>query len=118
MTLGLLKGRVPKLIKDGAYRKYFMHRTGHWLGLDVHDVGDYKVGERVARAGTRHGDDGGSPGIYIPAGMRGVPKRFWNCGIRIEDDVLVTATGCGGTHRRRAQPSRRDRGRHGHGLMP
>jgi Xaa-Pro aminopeptidase len=93
VSLGLLKGRVPKLIKDGAYRKFFMHRTGHWLGLDVHDVGDYKVGEewRVLEPGMVMTVE---PGIYIPAGMRGVPKRFWNCGVRIEDDVAVTATGC------------------------
>ncbi|HTQ37146.1 MAG TPA: Xaa-Pro aminopeptidase [Steroidobacteraceae bacterium] len=93
VSLGLLKGRVPKLIKDGAYRKYFMHRTGHWLGLDVHDVGDYKVGEewRVLEPGMVMTVE---PGIYIPAGTRGVPRRFWNCGIRIEDDVVVTAGGC------------------------
>jgi Xaa-Pro aminopeptidase len=93
VSLGLLKGRVPRLIKDGAYRKFFMHRTGHWLGLDVHDVGDYKVGEqwRVLEPGMVMTVE---PGIYIPAGTRGVPKRFWNCGIRIEDDVLVTAGGC------------------------
>lgn len=92
VSLGLLKGRVAKLIKDGAYRKYFMHRTGHWLGLDVHDVGDYKVGEqwRVLEPGMVMTVE---PGIYIPAGTRGVPKRFWNCGIRIEDDVAVTASG-------------------------
>lgn len=91
--LGLLKGRVPALIKEGAYRKFFMHRTGHWLGLDVHDVGDYKVGEewRVLEPGMAMTVE---PGIYIPAGMRGVPRRFWNCGIRIEDDVVVTANGC------------------------
>jgi Xaa-Pro aminopeptidase len=93
VSLGLLKGRVPSLIKEGAFRKFFMHRTGHWLGLDVHDVGDYKVGEewRVLEPGMAMTVE---PGIYIPAGMRGVPKRFWNCGIRIEDDVVVTAHGC------------------------
>jgi Xaa-Pro aminopeptidase len=93
VSLGLLKGRVPKLIKDGAYRKFFMHRTGHWLGLDVHDVGDYKVGEawRVLEPGMVMTVE---PGIYIPAGTRGVPRRFWNCGIRIEDDVAVTSGGC------------------------
>lgn len=93
VSIGLLKGRVPTLIKEGAYRKFFMHRTGHWLGLDVHDVGDYKVGDawRVLEPGMVMTVE---PGIYIPAGLRGVPKRFWNCGIRIEDDVVVTATGC------------------------
>lgn len=93
VDLGLLKGRVPKLIQDGAYRKFFMHRTGHWLGMDVHDVGDYKIGDewRVLEPGMVMTVE---PGIYIPAGIRGVPKRFANIGIRIEDDVMVTAGGC------------------------
>ncbi len=92
VDLGLLKGRVPALIKAEAYRKFYMHRTGHWLGLDVHDVGDYKVGEqwRVLEPGMVMTVE---PGIYIPAGLRGVPKRFWDIGIRIEDDVAVTADG-------------------------
>ena len=70
-----------------------MHRTGHWLGMDVHDVGDYKVGDewRVLEPGMVMTVE---PGIYIPAGSRGVPKRFWNCGIRIEDDVAVLRDGC------------------------
>ncbi len=90
---GLLKGKVPALIKDGAYRKFFMHRTGHWLGMDVHDVGDYKVGDewRVLEPGMVMTVE---PGIYIPAGMKGVPKRYANIGIRIEDDVAVTRDGC------------------------
>jgi Xaa-Pro aminopeptidase len=92
VRLGLLKGRVAKLERDAAYRRFFMHRTGHWLGLDVHDVGDYKTGDdwRVLEPGMVMTVE---PGIYIPAGMRGVPKRFHNIGIRIEDDVLVTASG-------------------------
>jgi Xaa-Pro aminopeptidase len=93
VSLGLLKGRVPTLIKDGAYRRFFMHRTGHWLGMDVHDVGDYKVGDewRVLEPGMAMTVE---PGIYIPAGSRGVPKRFWDIGIRIEDDVVITGSGC------------------------
>ncbi|MEO8316603.1 MAG: aminopeptidase P N-terminal domain-containing protein [Pseudomonadota bacterium] len=93
VSLGLLKGRVPKLIKDGAYRRFYMHRTGHWLGMDVHDVGDYKVGDewRVLEPGMAMTVE---PGLYIPAGSRGVPKRFWNIGIRIEDDVVITSSGC------------------------
>ena len=92
VKLGILKGKVPALIKEGAYRRFFMHRTGHWLGMDVHDVGDYKIGEqwRVLEPGMVMTVE---PGIYIPAGTRGVPKRWWNIGVRIEDDVLVTATG-------------------------
>lgn len=92
VRLGLLKGPVAGLVKDGAYRKFFMHRTGHWLGMDVHDVGDYKVGDewRVLEPGMVMTVE---PGIYIPAGTKGVPRRFWNIGVRIEDDVAVTATG-------------------------
>jgi Xaa-Pro aminopeptidase len=92
VKLGLLKGKVPSLIRDGEYRKYFMHRTGHWLGMDVHDVGDYKVAEhwRVLEPGMVMTVE---PGIYIPAGSKGVAKRWWNIGVRIEDDVAVTANG-------------------------
>jgi Xaa-Pro aminopeptidase len=92
VKLGLLKGKVPALIKEGAYRKFFMHRTGHWLGMDVHDVGDYKVGDewRVLEPGMVLTVE---PGIYIGAGTKGVPKRWWNIGIRIEDDVAVTRDG-------------------------
>ena len=87
--LGLLDGAVPKLIKDGAYRQYYMHRTGHWLGMDVHDVGDYKVGDewRVLEPGMVTTVE---PGIYIP-NKRNIPKAFRNIGIRIEDDVAVTS---------------------------
>ncbi|HVO46795.1 MAG TPA: Xaa-Pro aminopeptidase [Steroidobacteraceae bacterium] len=92
IKLGLLKGRLSKLVRDGAYRRFFMHRTGHWLGLDVHDVGDYKIGDewRVLEPGMVMTIE---PGIYIPAGSRGVPRRFHNIGVRIEDDVVVTRTG-------------------------
>ncbi|MHB1869733.1 MAG: Xaa-Pro aminopeptidase [Steroidobacteraceae bacterium] len=92
VRLGLLKGRPAKLERDGAYRRFFMHRTGHWLGMDVHDVGDYKVGDawRVLEPGMVLTIE---PGIYIPRGARGVPKRFQGIGVRIEDDVLVTRSG-------------------------
>lgn len=92
VKLGLLKGRVASLERDGAYRKFFMHRTGHWLGMDVHDVGDYKIGDewRVLEPGMALTIE---PGIYIAPGTRGVPKRFRGIGIRIEDDVVVTRTG-------------------------
>ncbi len=93
VELGILKGSVPALIKNEAYRKFFMHRTGHWLGMDVHDVGDYKVGDewRVLEPGMVMTIE---PGLYIPAGSKGVAKKWWNIGIRIEDDVLVTKEGC------------------------
>jgi Xaa-Pro aminopeptidase len=92
VKLGILKGKVASLVRDGAYRKFYMHRTGHWLGMDVHDVGDYKLGEqwRVLEPGMVMTVE---PGIYIPAGTAGVPKRWWNIGIRIEDDVAVTDSG-------------------------
>ncbi|MBV8342077.1 MAG: aminopeptidase P N-terminal domain-containing protein [Gammaproteobacteria bacterium] len=92
IRLGLLKGRPAALIKSGAYQRFFMHRTGHWLGLDVHDVGDYKVGDewRVLEPGMTLTVE---PGLYLPAGARGVPRRFRNIGVRIEDDVLVTRRG-------------------------
>jgi Xaa-Pro aminopeptidase len=92
VRIGLLKGRVPTLIRQEAYRKFYMHRTGHWLGMDVHDVGDYKVGDewRVLEPGMCMTVE---PGIYIPAGTPGVPRRWWNIGVRIEDDVAVTGDG-------------------------
>jgi Xaa-Pro aminopeptidase len=92
VRLGLLKGRVPTLIKNGDYRRFFMHRTGHWLGLDVHDVGDYKVGDkwRILEPGMVMTVE---PGLYVAPGTRGVSRKWWGTGIRIEDDVLVTADG-------------------------
>ena len=92
LKLGLLKGRLPKLIREEAYKRYFMHRTGHWLGMAVHDVGDYKVGEewRVLEPGMVMTIE---PGIYIAPGTREAPKRLRGIGIRIEDDVAVTRDG-------------------------
>ena len=92
VKLGLLKGRVPKLVKDEAYKRFYMHRTGHWLGMDVHDVGDYKVGGewRVLEPGMVLTIE---PGLYIPLGSKGVAKKWQGIGIRVEDDVLVTASG-------------------------
>jgi len=90
--LGLLDGSVASLVRNRAYQKFFMHRTGHWLGMDVHDVGDYKIADqwRVLEPGMALTVE---PGVYIPPGTRGVPKRWWNIGVRIEDDVLVTRDG-------------------------
>lgn len=92
IKLSLLKGRLTTLIKDEAYRRFYMHRTGHWLGMDVHDVGDYKIGDewRVLEPGMVLTVE---PGLYIPAGSKGVAKKWWNIGIRIEDDVRVTRSG-------------------------
>jgi len=90
--LGLLEGRVPHLIKTQAYKQFFMHRTGHWLGLDVHDVGDYKVAEqwRLLEPGMVMTIE---PGIYVSPANKDVAKRWRGIGIRIEDDVLVTREG-------------------------
>jgi Xaa-Pro aminopeptidase len=92
VKLGLLKGRVAALEREGAYRRFFMHRTGHWLGMDVHDVGDYKIGDewRVLEPGMVLTIE---PGIYISPSLRGVPRRFRGIGVRIEDDVVVTRDG-------------------------
>ena len=91
IDFGLCAGSLDKVIETGDYRKYYMHRTGHWLGLDVHDAGEYK------HAGDWRKLEPGmvltvEPGCYIRAGA-GVPEQYANIGIRIEDDVAVTATG-------------------------
>jgi len=90
--LGLLRGRVPNLIKSQAYRQFFMHKTGHWLGLDVHDVGDYKVHDqwRLLEPGMVMTIE---PGIYVSPASKDVDKRWRGIGIRIEDDVQVTRDG-------------------------
>jgi Xaa-Pro aminopeptidase len=91
-------GSLEDVIANGDYRQFYMHRTSHWLGMDVHDVGDYRdhvpEGEqkpwRTLMPGMVLTIE---PGIYVrPA--EGVPKEFWNIGIRVEDDALVTASGC------------------------
>ncbi len=92
VKLGLLKGNVNTLIKNEKYKKFFMHGTGHWLGLDVHDVGDYKIDGhwRQLEPGMVLTIE---PGLYIPRGSKGVARKWQGMGIRIEDDVLVTRDG-------------------------
>ncbi|MEO1889678.1 MAG: M24 family metallopeptidase, partial [Cycloclasticus sp.] len=92
VKLGLLKGRVPTLIKNEAYKPYYMHRTGHWLGMDVHDVGDYKIDKqwRLLEPGMVLTVE---PGLYIQPNAKEVDKKWRGIGIRIEDDVLVTKKG-------------------------
>jgi Xaa-Pro aminopeptidase len=89
----LLKGRVSKLIKDEAYKRFYMHRTGHWLGMDVHDVGEYRVDDewRVLEPGMVLTVE---PGLYIAPDCHDVDPKWRGIGIRIEDDVLVTKDGC------------------------
>jgi len=91
IKLGLLKGTLKQVIKDQSYTRFYMHRTGHWLGMDVHDVGDYKVDDqwRVFEPGMVLTVE---PGLYFQADRK-VPKKWWNIGVRIEDDVLVTKNG-------------------------
>lgn len=93
VQLGLLKGRVNTLIKKGAYREFYMHRAGHWLGMDVHDVGEYKCGGewRVFEPGMVLTVE---PGIYVSPHNKKVDKKWRGIGIRIEDDVVVTQNGC------------------------
>jgi Xaa-Pro aminopeptidase len=92
IDLGLCSAPLDEVLEKELYKQFYMHRTGHWLGLDVHDAGDYKAhGEwkRLAPGMTLTVE----PGCYVrPAD--GVPERFWNIGVRIEDDALVTAAGC------------------------
>ena len=90
--LGLCTGSMDGVLESGDYKRFYMHKTGHWLGMDVHDVGDYKRGGqwRKLEAGMVLTVE---PGCYIRPG-EGVPESLWNIGIRIEDDVLVTAQGC------------------------
>ena len=84
---------MSTLIKKGAYRDFYMHRAGHWLGMDVHDVGDYKVDDawRVLEEGMALTVE---PGIYVAPDNTKVAKKWRGIGIRIEDDVLVTKDGC------------------------
>jgi Xaa-Pro aminopeptidase len=89
IKLGLLKGGVEKNIRAQTYRKFYMHKTGHWLGLDVHDVGDYRIDgeDRELEPGMVVTVE---PGIYIAPDAKGVAAKWRGIGIRIEDDVVVT----------------------------
>ena len=92
VDFGLCHGTLDAVLESGDYKRFYMHRTGHWLGLDVHDAGNYKQGDAwlALEPGMVLTVE---PGCYVrPAD--GVPKHFWDIGIRIEDDAVVTATGC------------------------
>ncbi|MGA9221541.1 MULTISPECIES: Xaa-Pro aminopeptidase [unclassified Pseudomonas] len=93
VELGLLRGAVDELIAAEAYKAFYMHRAGHWLGMDVHDVGEYKVGGewRVLEAGMALTVE---PGIYVSPDNQTVAKKWRGIGVRIEDDVVVTKKGC------------------------
>jgi Xaa-Pro aminopeptidase len=92
VRLGLLEGEVEKLIEENAFKKFYMHRTSHWLGMDVHDAGPYKVADEWRRL-----EPGMvmtvEPGLYIADDLDDIDPRFRGIGIRIEDDVLVTDHG-------------------------
>ncbi len=91
-TLGILKGSLATILKKEKYKKFYMHRTGHWIGMDVHDVGDYKLGDewRVFEPGMCLTVE---PGLYIEGGDRRIARKWWNIGVRIEDDFVVTEKG-------------------------
>ncbi len=91
IDLKLCQGSLDSVLESGAYKQFYMHRAGHWLGLDVHDVGLYRIhGEsRTLEPGMLLTVE---PGCYIRPGEN-VPEEFWDIGVRIEDDVLVTASG-------------------------
>jgi Xaa-Pro aminopeptidase len=88
----LLHGTLESVITSESYKRFYMHRTSHWLGKDVHDAGEYKHGEQSATlaAGMVLTVE---PGCYIRA-ADDIPEAFWNIGVRIEDDVAVTVGGC------------------------
>jgi Xaa-Pro aminopeptidase len=92
VDLGLLDGDVAELVELEAYKPFYMHRAGHWLGMDVHDVGDYKVGDewRVLEPGMVLTVE---PGLYVSPDNHAVAKKWRGIGVRIEDDVVVTRGG-------------------------
>ena len=92
LSLGLLKGRLKSAIAAGDYKRFYRHKTGHWLGLDVHDVGEYRIDgqPRLLEPGMVFTIE---PGLYVSPGDTGVAAKWRGIGIRIEDDVLVTADG-------------------------
>lgn len=92
IDLGLCKGSLDGVLEQEQYKQFYMHRTGHWLGLDVHDAGEYKQGGEwlPLEPGMVLTVE---PGCYVRPG-EGVPEQYWNIGIRIEDDVVVTESGC------------------------
>jgi Xaa-Pro aminopeptidase len=92
LSLGLLKGTLKQNIADGHYKRFYLHKTGHWLGLDVHDVGDYRIDNesRLLEPGMVFTIE---PGLYINAEDKSVPAKWRGIGIRIEDDVLITKDG-------------------------
>ena len=92
ITLGIVKDDLEASLSNGSYKKYYMHRTSHWLGMDVHDVGAYHVSGKP-RALVPNMVLTVEPGLYFPMSDEAVPEELRGTGIRIEDDILVTPTG-------------------------
>ena len=92
VAIGLLQGKPEERIADGSYKKYYMHRTSHWLGMDVHDVGPYHV-DGSSRALAPGNVITVEPGLYVASDDASAPAEFRGIGIRIEDDILVTKDG-------------------------
>ncbi len=92
LDVGLLQGKLDDLIEKQAYSPFYMHRSGHWLGLDTHDAGNYKINHQWRELEPNMVRTV-EPGIYISADIPGVPTRWHNIGVRIEDDIVVTAQG-------------------------
>ncbi|MDA7842061.1 aminopeptidase P N-terminal domain-containing protein [Gammaproteobacteria bacterium] len=89
INLSILPDDIEIVINDGLYKEFFMHKTGHWIGLDVHDVGDYEgILFEPGMVITVE------PGIYISSSNKNVEKKWRGIGVRIEDDVLITSNGC------------------------
>jgi len=94
VKLGLLSGEVDALIKENAFRRCYMHRTSHWLGLDVHDAGAYRLPDGAPRPLEPAMVFTVEPGLYVAEDDEKAPPELRGIGIRIEDDILVTAQGC------------------------
>ncbi|WP_149196234.1 aminopeptidase P N-terminal domain-containing protein [Luteimonas suaedae] len=92
LRLGLLKGKLEKHVAGGSYKRYYRHKTGHWIGLDVHDVGEYRVDgvSRLLEPGMAFTVE---PGLYVPPDDDGVAAKWRGIGIRIEDDLVITRDG-------------------------
>jgi Xaa-Pro aminopeptidase len=94
IDLGLLTGTRDERVADGTYKKFYMHGTSHWLGLDVHDVGAYTQERGKARPLAPGMVITIEPGLYIASDAPDVPERYRGIGVRIEDDIAITETGC------------------------
>src|SRR3546814_727215 len=92
LRLGLLKGKLETNIADGSYKRFYLHKTGHWIGLDVHDVGDYRIDgqSRLLEPDMVFTIE---PGLYISPDDKSVAAKWRGIGIRTEDDIVVTKDG-------------------------